>query len=171
MTVDPSLLVALGALAVALIALATSALLARRLRRLQADQRAVLGDHEQADLVTYARRMSGEVDEVSGRQDRLGDELRRRLEAVEGALQSAISHAGVVHYDAYNELSGRQSSSVALLDGRRSGIVLSSILHRDQARVYAKLVVEGRAEAELSPEEEQALRHALEQRPAASASG
>jgi hypothetical protein len=66
-----------------------------------------------------------------------------------------------VRYDAYNELSGHQSVSIALLDDKRSGIVLSSIHHRDQARVYAKAVIAGEGELELSPEEAQAVAAAL----------
>jgi hypothetical protein len=66
-----------------------------------------------------------------------------------------------VRYDAYNEMSGHQSASIALLDATRSGIVLSSIHHRDQARLYVKQVRDGRAELELSPEEQEAVRVAL----------
>ena len=49
-----------------------------------------------------------------------------------------------------NELSGQQSSTVALLDARRTGIVISSILHRDQARFYVKEPREGNSEYELA---------------------
>ena len=72
-----------------------------------------------------------------------------------------ISHRALIRYDAYNELSGRQSVSIALLDDERSGIVLSCIHHRDQARVYAKQMHGGQAELELSPEEAEAVRLAL----------
>ena len=51
--------------------------------------------------------------------------------------------------------------SIALLDGRASGVVLTCIHHRDQARVYAKQVREGQGELELSPEEAEAVRVAL----------
>jgi len=81
--------------------------------------------------------------------------------AAEGRLDGAIAFHGLVRYDAYNEMSGRQSTSIALLDSSGSGIVISSIHHRDQARLYAKQVVGGRAELELSPEEEEAMRAAL----------
>ena len=59
-------------------------------------------------------------------------------------------------------MSGRQSTSIALLDSERSGLVLSSIHHRDQARLYAKEVRQGQPELELSPEEDEAVRLALE---------
>ena len=58
-------------------------------------------------------------------------------------------------------MSGSQSTSIALLDANRSGIVLSSIHHRDQARLYAKQVHDGAVRAELSPEENEAIRLAL----------
>jgi len=52
--------------------------------------------------------------------------------------------------------------SIALLDDHRSGVVLTCIHHRDQARVYAKQVRDGLGELELSPEETEAVRVALE---------
>ena len=58
-------------------------------------------------------------------------------------------------------MSGRQSSSMALLDDNGTGVVLSSILHREQARMYVKGVRDGRSEIELSPEEDEAVRTAL----------
>ncbi len=66
-----------------------------------------------------------------------------------------------MRYDAYGELSGRQSTSIALLDVGGSGVVLSSILHRDQARLYAKAVSQGKGDVELSPEEADAVKRAL----------
>jgi hypothetical protein len=67
----------------------------------------------------------------------------------------------MVRYDAYNELSGAQSSSLALLDTHRSGVVVTSIVHRDQARIYLKQLTLGASEIELSPEEQQAVDRAL----------
>ena len=71
-----------------------------------------------------------------------------------------------MRYDAYGEMSGHQSSSIALLDAHRSGVVMSSILHRENARVYVKPVVEGRSQLELSPEEREAMETALAGGPA-----
>jgi len=76
-------------------------------------------------------------------------------------LDGAIVYRAIVRYDAYNELSGRQSTSIALLDEHRSGIVLSSIHHREQARLYVKQVVGGSAAVPLSPEEDEAVHAAL----------
>ena len=58
-------------------------------------------------------------------------------------------------------MSGHQSSSLALLDAHKSGVVISSILHRDQARVYVKQLTDGVPTLELSPEEQEAVDTAL----------
>jgi hypothetical protein len=84
-----------------------------------------------------------------------------RLTELERRLEGCVAHSALVRYDAYGEMSGQQSSTLALLDGRRSGVVLSSILHRDAARVYVKRVEEGRSQIDLSPEEEEAIGAAL----------
>jgi hypothetical protein len=54
-------------------------------------------------------------------------------------------------------MSGRQSSSIALLDEKGTGVVMSSILHREQARLYAKGIRDGQSDVELSPEENEAV--------------
>ena len=82
-------------------------------------------------------------------------------DTVMAVQDGAIAYHGLVRYDAYNEMSGRQSTSIALLDARGSGVVVSSIHHRDQARFYAKQVVAGQGTLQLSPEEEEAIRVAL----------
>jgi hypothetical protein len=154
-------IVALAAAGLALIALTAVLVLVRALRRLRADQRAILGGSSPQDLVTHA----AELDRGFGSlNDYVGDvvgTLDARLTAAEGRLDGAVAFHGLVRYDAYNEMSGRQSTSIALLDSSGSGIVISSIHHRDQARLYAKQVVAGRSELELSPEEEEAMRAAL----------
>ena len=77
----------------------------------------------------------------------------------------------LMRYDAYNELSGQQSVSIALLDDRQSGVVLTCIHHRDQARVYAKQIRDGIGELELSPEEAEAVRVALAEEPSGATRG
>jgi Protein of unknown function (DUF4446) len=84
------------------------------------------------------------------------------MEAAERRIDKAVAYRALIRYDAYGEMSGLQSTSIALLDANRSGLVLSSIHHRDQARLYAKEVREGKPELELSPEEDEAIRRALE---------
>jgi hypothetical protein len=148
---------ALTAGGVALVALLVALVVAARLRRLRRDQLAVLGDGSPSDLVAHARDLQRAFAALEGRVEELGGQTSATARRLEGA----ITHCAVVRYDAYDEMSGRQSSSVALLDDHQNGVVLSSILQREQARLYAKGVSAGRSELGLSPEEQAALDAAL----------
>jgi hypothetical protein len=154
-------IVALAAGGVALVALLAALLLARALRRLRADQRAILRGSSPQDLVSHAAQLDRGFGSLNDYVADVASRLDARLTAAEERLDGAIAYHGLVRYDAYNEMSGRQSTSIALLDSSGSGIVLSSIHHRDQARLYAKQIVAGRGQLELSPEEEEAVRVAL----------
>jgi hypothetical protein len=105
--------------------------------------------------------LQGAFEELRDYVGDMAEGLDARLAGLESQLRGAVAHRSLVRYDAYNELSGRQSMSIALLDDTRSGIVLSCIHHRDQARVYAKQLRDGHSELELSPEEAEAVRLAL----------
>jgi hypothetical protein len=153
--------VALAAGGGALVALALCGWLAFSVRRLRGGQRAVLGTRGERDLVAHAVELEQAFEALRDYVEEVAVRLDGRLGAAEQRLQGAIAHRALVRYDAYNEMSGRQSLSIALLDDTQSGIVLSSIHHRDQARLYAKHVSAGRSQLELSPEEQQALELAL----------
>jgi hypothetical protein len=154
-------IVALAAAGVALIALIVGIVAIVRLRRLRADQRVVLGGKERRDLVEQAAQLERGFRDLHAYVEDVANGLTGRLAAAEERLDGAIAYRAMVRYDAYNEMSGQQSTSIALLDARRTGIVVSSIHHRDQARVYAKQVIDGKGELQLSPEEEEAVRIAL----------
>jgi Protein of unknown function (DUF4446) len=154
-------IVALAAGAVAVIALLLSLSLAIRLRRVRRDQRTLLGDG-QADLVSHAATIQNQFEALNEYVQDVATRLDQRMATTEQRLDGAIAYRSLVRYDAYGEMSGRQSTSIALLDASRSGVVLSSIHHRDHARLYAKQVFAGRGELELSPEEDEAIRLALE---------
>ncbi len=154
-------IVAIAAGAVALVALATSLTLALRLRRVRADQRTVLGDR-QRDLVSHAATLQSQFEALNDYIQDVAGRLDERMATAEGRLDGAIAYRSLIRYDAYGEMSGRQSTSIALLDATQSGVVLSSIHHRDQARLYAKQIQGGQGQLELSPEESEAIKLALE---------
>lgn len=94
------------------------------------------------DLGAAARRL----EHVAARVDRLAEEGQRGLQ-----------RANLVRYDAFKELGGHMSFSLALLDARGDGVVVSALNDRDGARVYAKPIVAGRSTFNLSEEEQRAL--------------
>ena len=77
-----------------------------------------------------------------------------------GPRPDALRHLAVVRYDAFGDMGGHLSWSVALLDDAGNGVVLTSIHGRSDARTYAKNVTAWTSEQQLSPEEEEAIAHA-----------
>ena len=152
---------ALAAGGVALVALVLALVLALKLRRLRQAQTAVLGAHGTRDLVAHAERLEEGFAQLRDWVEESMQSIDDRMGAAERRVDGCIAYHSLVRYDAYNELSGQQSSSMALLDSHRNGLVLSAIVHRDQARLYVKQVQGGEAEIPLSPEEQEAVETAL----------
>lgn len=155
---DTQGIVAIVAAAVALVAIAWCLALTVSLRAARKAQSVVLGERGKRDLAAHAASLEEAFEALRSYSSEVAETLEQRLAEVERSLLGTICNRALIHYDAYNELSGRQSMSIALLDGTRSGIVISCIHHRDQARVYAKRVQRGAGEVELSPEEADAVR-------------
>ncbi|MGI9155444.1 MAG: DUF4446 family protein [Marmoricola sp.] len=101
-----------------------------------------------------------------GSDDDLGDlpedvpGLRSEVAALRLDLATTMRHLSVVRYDAFADTGGHLSWSVALLDDTGSGMVLTLIHGRQDTRSYAKAVSDWESEQQLSPEEEEAIRHA-----------
>jgi uncharacterized protein DUF4446 len=159
-------IVALAAAGLAAIALLWAIVLAVKLRRLRAAQRTVLGGG-QADLVAHAAQVQEAFVQLRDWVEETATRLEERMATAESRIDGCVAYTSLVRYDAWGEMSGQQSSTMALLDSRRTGVVVSSILHRDQARVYVKQVREGESELELSPEEHEAIEAAMAGAPAA----
>jgi uncharacterized protein DUF4446 len=158
---DPAGIAALSAGGLALISLLLGCILAVRVRRMRHAQQVVLGGTGREDLVTHAAGLQEAFMQLNDRVEEIAERLDERVARVEERLDGAITYRALVRYDAYGELSGHQSASLALLDAERNGVVLSSIAHRDTARLYCKQVIDGRGEHLLSPEEDEAIRRAL----------
>jgi uncharacterized protein DUF4446 len=158
-------IVALAAAGVGVVALLWAIVLAVKLRRLRAAQRTVMGEG-QADLVAHAAQIQEAFVQLRDWVEETATRLEERMATAEQRIDGCVAHTSLVRYDAMGEMSGQQSSTMALLDARRTGVVVSSILHRDQARVYVKQVRDGEAELELSPEEHQAIEAAMAGAPA-----
>jgi hypothetical protein len=154
-------IVALAAAGVGVVALIFAIVLAFKLRRLRSAQKAVLGSDGQRDLVVHAQQLEKGFTDLRDWVEESIEHFERRMQATESRLDGCVAYRSLVRYDAYNELSGHQSSSLALLDAHKSGVVVSSIVHRDQARLYVKQLHDGESEIALSPEEQEAVDTAL----------
>lgn len=86
--------------------------------------------------------------------------LRQEVAALRSEAGDALRHLAVVRYDAFGDMGGHLSWSLALLDDAGNGVVLTSIHGRSDARTYAKNVAGWSSQQQLSPEEEEAITHA-----------
>ncbi len=127
------LVTSLAALAVALVAL----------RRSQAGH---------ARRTTNRRRVEDLPTDVEG--------LRAEVHALRMEASEALRHLAVVRYDAFGDMGGHLSWSMALLDDGGDGVLLTSIHGRSEARTYAKNIRGWSCEQQLSPEEEEAVKFA-----------
>ena len=144
-------------LALALVAALAAGAVHVRLRRLRQRLTVLQGDGTGESFLAAASRSAADVADLRQSVHR----LQADLAALRAELADAVRHVAVVRYDAFPDLGGRLSFSVALLDDAGDGVVLTSINGRTETRSYAKGVRAGGSEHTLSPEERQAIEAAL----------
>ena len=86
--------------------------------------------------------------------------LRGEVQALRVEAADALRHLAVVRYDAFGDMGGHLSWSMALLDDGGNGVVLTSIHGRSEARTYAKNIATWSCDQAMSPEEEEAVKFA-----------
>ena len=94
--------------------------------------------------------------------DKKVNELAYEVEKAKKSFAFPIQKIGFVKYDAFHDLKHKLSYSIALLDGFNNGLLLTTIYGRESCITYAKEVKSGSVNQELSKEEFEALRMALE---------
>ena len=127
-----------------------------RVRRVRDAQRVLIAGGRK-DLVEFAISLQGRIDDLH----KAVDEVAASLARVDRRIDGSVSNSAIVRYDAYEDTGGHQSSSIALLDAARSGVVVTAIQGRDYARIYMKEVDRGKASVALSPEEQEAVERAM----------
>src|SRR5947208_4490920 len=127
-----------------------------RVRRLREAQRTLIGGGRK-DLVEFSVSLQGRIDDLH----KAVDEVAAGLSRVDRRVDGSVANSAIVRYDAYEDTGGHQSASLALLDGSRSGVVVTAIQGRDYARIYMKELERGRPSVALSPEEQEAVERAM----------
>ena len=72
-------------------------------------------------------------------------------------IRQCLQRVGLVRYDAFPDVGGEQSFSMALLDAGGNGMVLTGLHSRHDVRVYAKPIMSGDSPTSLTAEERQAI--------------
>ncbi|HZG57285.1 DUF4446 family protein [Paenibacillus sp.] len=81
----------------------------------------------------------------------------QRIGVVEARAERWKTNVGVVRYNPFGERGSDLSFSVAFVDERKDGVVISALHSRDESRVYAKPLEAGTSGYPLTPEEKEAI--------------
>jgi hypothetical protein len=156
LSANEAAVIALVGIAIALVGIALAWAAWVRVHRLREAQRTLIGGGRK-DLVEFSVSLQGRIDDLH----KAFDEVAAGLARVDRRVDGTIAKTAIVRYDAYEDTGGHQSASLALLDGARSGVVVTAIQGRDYARIYVKELERGRPSAALSPEEQEAVERAM----------
>ena len=128
----------------------------RKLTIINRKYSALMSGKKGADLEKIIRIRFKEMDQVKANSKR----LTREHKQLQRHLSSCFSKYGLVKYDAFNEMAGKLSFVVALLNDENTGIVLNSMHSREGCYTYAKEIIKGESYIPLSEEEKEALEQA-----------
>lgn len=95
------------------------------------------------------------------------DTMRREHQEIANLMPRVVQHVGLVRFSPFHDTGGDQSFALAVLDGRRDGIVITGLHSRNDSRLYAKPVHRGESSYSLTPEEQQAMSQAIGNTPEA----
>lgn len=88
-------------------------------------------------------------------------EIKKDLEVFKSVSLNDIQKMGLVKFNPFDETGGDHSFSLALLDGHKNGIIITSLHTRERTRLYVKDIASGKSKIELSSEEQKALQLSL----------
>ena len=76
-------------------------------------------------------------------------------------MQTVYTKLGVVKYDAFNEMGGKLSFALAMLDNSNNGYIINAMHSREGCYTYVKEIIKGESFITLGDEERQALSQAM----------
>lgn len=129
-----------------------------RLNRALHHYRLLTQGAESGNLSTVLEQQTLQLRQVASRTAALEDDYRR----LATALERAIQRVGVVRFNPFQDVGGNQSFTVALLDAKGNGLVLTGLYGRTEQRLYAKPLQAYRSPFPLSAEEQEAIRQAAQ---------
>ena len=111
------------------------------------------------DMVEMLGRIDADTVDIA----KWSQNAEERLQRIEDLMPATLMQSSLIRYDAFPDLRGRLSRSVAVLDERGNGFVLTLLINRDDSRFFLKAVTGGVGDEPLSPEEKEAIDKARHQ--------
>ena len=96
---------------------------------------------------------------------RVTKQNRQDIKDMSRILKRNFHKFGIVKYDAFNEMGGKLSFAIAMLDGNNSGWIINAMHSREGCYTYIKEIIKGESYIELAEEEAEALDKAIFENP------
>jgi hypothetical protein len=155
--VTDSVLIAAGAVAMAILALVITVVIAVRQRKLLKRYSLILKGPVEHDLEQILLDQDQTIQKLQAELAHLQESVRRA--AAEAKLH--VQKVGTVRFCAFPDMGSDLSFAIALLDANDNGVVFSSLYGRSESRTYAKPILAGKSTYQLSEEEREAIARAI----------
>lgn len=132
-----------------------------RLRRAVRGYRDLVRDDRTEGGGSLHELLAAHADQIAKAGSRM-TEMEELHEILIRRTERSLQHVGLVRFNPFEDTGSDQSFVIALLDAQRDGFVISSLHGRDSTRVFAKPISAGASMHQLSGEEADAIRIALE---------
>lgn len=111
-----------------------------------------------ADLEEILQKYAGDVKKLKAKEQ----ELKREQDILKEQVAQCVHNPGLIRFNAFDNMGSDLSFSMALLDRRGDGVVLTGLYGRDETRIYAKPIRKGTSDYSLADEEVKAVQRSLE---------
>lgn len=89
------------------------------------------------------------------------DKNKKDIRTLYKNMESTFQKIGIIKYDAFNQMGGKLSFCLALLDENNNGFILNSVHSAEGCYSYTKEIINGESSISLGEEEKQALLKAM----------
>ena len=154
--IDPGIIIII-LLVLTIFLLVKSVSISMRLNRLERKYKTFMKGSDAQSLEKIFVRKFAQIDKLyEAKEDHEHDIL-----FIKKNLEKMFSKYGVEKYDAFDDVGGKLSFALALLDKDNTGLILNAVHSRDNCFLYLKEIVKGESYVMLSQEEVEALRKAV----------
>ena len=126
--------------------------------RLKTSYEAFMSGRNAKSMEIEIKELFDTIDSMKGLCIKNRNDIKKIIEE----LKDTYQRVGIVKYDAFKEMGGKLSFSIALLNDNKTGFILNSVHSSDGCYVYTKEIINGECAISLGEEEKKALMLALQ---------
>ncbi|EKE19866.1 MAG: hypothetical protein ACD_8C00094G0010 [uncultured bacterium] len=157
-----SIYFSLAGLFLAILSLVFGFLIWLKVKKTQANLEILFSGKKAIDLESVILAHTNEILTI----DKEIQELFEISNKIHNLTQKSIHKVGIIRFNPFKDIGGDQSFALALLDGKDSGITISSLHTREGTRIYSKPIIKGSSEKyTLTEEEKTAIKNATTIKP------